>query len=150
MKEKKIAREARNKEKLANDDWVMAEFYATWCPHCKRMQPVVEEFKKLMEGTLEVVQIDVDQEDALAEFYTIEGTPTFILFRKGEQLWRQSGELSRERLERAVNEFKSRLFHLSFDLGVQSPYPCQCGMGGYPVVGNQCVTNMSNLNFSHF
>ena len=44
----------------------------------------------------------------------------------------------------------SRLFHLSFDLGVQSPYPCQCGMGGYPVVGNQCVTNMSNLNFSHF
>ena len=27
MKEKKIAREARNKEKLANDDWVMAEFY---------------------------------------------------------------------------------------------------------------------------
>ncbi|WP_077153382.1 thioredoxin family protein [Bacteroides bouchesdurhonensis] len=107
MKEKKIAREARNKEKLANDDWVMAEFYATWCPHCKRMQPVVEEFKKLMEGTLEVVQIDVDQEDALAEFYTIEGTPTFILFRKGEQLWRQSGELSLERLERAVKEFKS-------------------------------------------
>ena len=107
MKEKKIAREARNKEKLANDDWVMAEFYATWCPHCKRMQPVVEEFKKLMEGTLEVVQLDVDQEDALAEFYTIEGTPTFILFRKGEQLWRQSGELSLERLERAVKEFKS-------------------------------------------
>ncbi|GCB33999.1 thioredoxin [Bacteroides faecalis] len=107
MKEKKIAREARNKEKLANDDWVMAEFYATWCPHCRRMQPVVEEFKKLMEGTLEVVQIDVDQEDALADFYTIEGTPTFILFRKGEQLWRQSGELSLERLERAVKEFKS-------------------------------------------
>ena len=32
MKEKKIAREARNKEKLAGDDWVRAEFYATWCP----------------------------------------------------------------------------------------------------------------------
>ena len=32
MKEKKIAREERNQEKLANGDWVMAEFYATWCP----------------------------------------------------------------------------------------------------------------------
>ena len=60
----KEARQNGTGKKLATADWVMAEFYATWCPHCKRMQPVVEEFKKLMEGTLEVVQIDIDQEDA--------------------------------------------------------------------------------------
>ena len=36
MEEKKIARENRNEEKLSHGDWVMAEFYATWCPHCKR------------------------------------------------------------------------------------------------------------------
>ena len=107
MKEKKVAREERNQEKLANADWVMAEFYATWCPHCQRMKPVVEEFKKLMEGTIEVVEVDVDQETALTDFYTIEATPTFILFRKGQQLWRQSGELTLERLERAVKGFKS-------------------------------------------
>jgi thioredoxin 1 len=107
MKEKKIAREERNQEKLANGDWVMAEFYATWCPHCQRMKPVVEEFKKLMEGTLEVVLVDIDQEPALIDFYTVESTPTFILFRKGQQLWRQSGELPLERLERAVKGFKS-------------------------------------------
>ena len=107
MEEKKIAREARNKEKLAGDDWVMAEFYATWCPHCKRMEPLVKEFKREMEGIVEVVQVDVDEESELANFYTIESTPTFILLRKGEQLWRQSGELSLERLGRAVKEFKS-------------------------------------------
>lgn len=107
MEEKREAREAMNKEKLANGDWVMAEFYATWCPHCQRMRPVVEEFKKLMEGTLEVVEVDVDREPALTDFYTVDSTPTFILFRKGQQLWRQSGELTLERLERAVKGFKS-------------------------------------------
>ena len=107
MKEKKIARDTRNREKLAGDDWVMAEFYATWCPHCQRMQPLIKEFKKEMEGIVEVVQVDVDEESDLANFYTIESTPTFILFRKGEQLWRQSGELRLERLGRAVKEFKS-------------------------------------------
>ena len=107
MEEKKETREERNREELTNADWIMAEFYATWCPHCKRMQPVVEEFKKLMEGTLEVVQIDIDQEDALANFYTIESVPTFILMREGEQLWRQSGELDLERLKKAVKDFKS-------------------------------------------
>ena len=106
MKEKKMAREERNREKLANNEWVMAEFYATWCPHCQRMKPVVEEFRKLMEGTLEVVEVDIEQEAALADFYSIEVTPTFILLRKGEQLWRQSGELTLERLERAVKAFK--------------------------------------------
>lgn len=105
MKEKEIAREERNEEKLSNGDWVMAEFYATWCPHCQRMYPIVEEFKKRMKGTLDVVQVDVDQESALADFYTIEGTPTFILLRKGEQLWRQSGEMSLERLENVVKEY---------------------------------------------
>ena len=83
MEEKKIARENRNEEKLSHGDWVMAEFYATWCPHCKRMHPVVKQFKKMMEGILEVVEVDVDQENALSEFYTIESTPTFILMRKG-------------------------------------------------------------------
>ena len=106
MKEKKIARDTRNREKLAGDDWVMAEFYATLCPHCQRMKPVVEEFKKLMVGTLEVVEVDIDQEPALTDFYTVESTPTFILFRKGQQLWRQSGELPLERLEKAVKGFK--------------------------------------------
>ncbi len=105
MEEKKEAREERNKEKLANADWVMAEFYATWCPHCQRMQPIVEEFKKSMKGVLEVVQVDVDQENTLSDFYTIETVPTFILMRKGEQLWRQSGELTLKRLEKAVKDF---------------------------------------------
>lgn len=105
MKEKEIAREERNEEKISKGDWVMAEFYATWCPHCQRMHPVVEELKKRMKGTLEVVQVDVDQESALADFYTIESTPTFILLRKGEQLWRQSGEMSLERLENVVKEY---------------------------------------------
>ncbi len=105
MEEKKIAREERNREKMAKGDLVMAEFYATWCPHCRRMQPIVEEFKRLTEGRLRVVQIDIDQESDLANFYTVDSTPTFILFRNGEELWRQSGEMSLERLERVVKEY---------------------------------------------
>ena len=107
MKEKKEARENRNKEKMENDAWVMAEFYATWCPHCQKMKPIVSEFKKLMQGQVEMVEVDIDQEKPLAELYTIETYPTFILMRKGEQLWRQSGELSLDRLLKAVKDFKN-------------------------------------------
>lgn len=107
MEEKKLAREESNQEQLVASDWVMAEFYATWCPHCRRMQPVIEGFKKEMEGTLKVVQVDIDQESDLADFYSVEVYPTFILLRRGEQLWRHSGELDLEKLEKAVKEFKT-------------------------------------------
>ncbi len=85
----------------------MAEFYATWCPHCKRMHPIVEEFKKSTDGIVEVIQIDVDQEEALADLYTIDTVPTFILMKGGEQLWKQSGELTLRKLEKVVRDFKS-------------------------------------------
>lgn len=107
MDEKKEAREMRSEDKLTNGEWVMAEFYASWCPHCQRMMPIVKEFKKSMEGTLEVVQIDIDQEKQLADNFNIETIPTFILMRQGEQIWRQSGEMPLERLLEEVKKHKS-------------------------------------------
>ena len=105
MKEKKVVREERNKEKLTSGDWVMAEFYSIHSLKSSHMHAVIDEFKKLMGGKVEVVQVNVDEEKTLAEFYTIVHIPTYIFLRKGEQLWRQTGELGLDRLEKAVKEF---------------------------------------------
>ena len=95
MKEKKVVREERNKEKLTSGDWVMAEFYSIHSLKSSRMHAVIDEFKKLMGGKVEVVQVNVDEEKTLAEFYTIVHIPTYIFLRKGEQLWRQTGAFIR-------------------------------------------------------
>ena len=105
MKEKKVVREEQNKEKLTSGDWVTSEFYSIHSLKSSRMHAVIDEFKKLMGGKVEVVQVNVDEEKTLAEFYTIVHIPTYIFLRKGEQLWRQTGELGLDRLEKAVKEF---------------------------------------------
>lgn len=79
----------------------MAEFYADWCPHCQKMVPIVRS-SRLEKGKLEVVQINIEEESALADLYTVESIPTFILLRKGEALWRQSGEMNLDRLRKVV------------------------------------------------
>ena len=86
MKEKELNREERNKTVMETGALVMAEFYADWCPHCQKMMPIVKE------------------ESALADLYTVESIPTFILLRKGEALWRQSGEMSLDRLRKVVED----------------------------------------------
>lgn len=75
---------------------VLVEFYATWCPHCKAMQPVVEQLGEMLEGTVKIIQLDVDINEDASDAEHITGTPTFILYKDGHEVWRQSGEMSGE------------------------------------------------------
>lgn len=72
---------------------VVVEFYATWCPHCQRMMPVVEEIKELLDGQAEIYPLDIDQNAEVSEEQGVESTPTFIIYRNGREMWRQSGEM---------------------------------------------------------
>lgn len=60
---------------------VLIEFYASWCPHCQRMMPVVAQVKELLAGTAEVYQLDIDANQEAAEAAGAESIPTFIVSR---------------------------------------------------------------------
>lgn len=72
---------------------VLVEFYATWCPHCRRMMPVIEEIKELLADKVDVYQFDIDENQEIADFENVRSTPTFIIYKNGKQAWRESGEL---------------------------------------------------------
>ena len=40
---------------------VLVEFFATWCPHCQRMMPIVAQIKELLDYQAEVHQFDIDR-----------------------------------------------------------------------------------------
>lgn len=72
---------------------VMVEFFATWCPHCQRMMPVVEQIKELLDGRADVYQFDIDKNQEAADSLNVESLPTFIVYRDGKEVWRHSGEM---------------------------------------------------------
>lgn len=84
---------------------VLVEFYASWCPHCSRMMPVVEQLKELLKDSVPVYQFDIDKEKAKANEADIQSLPTFIIYRNGVQVWRQSGEMDGEALLARVQSF---------------------------------------------
>lgn len=71
----------------------LVEFFATWCPHCQKMMPIVAQVKELLAGQADVVQLDIDQNQAAAQEAGVSGVPTFILYKNGQEIWRHSGEI---------------------------------------------------------
>lgn len=84
---------------------VLMEFYASWCPHCQRMMPIVEQVKELLEGTATVVQLDIDENRESADAANVQSIPTFIVYKDGKEQWRHSGEIPGEALVTKVQEF---------------------------------------------
>lgn len=78
---------------------VMAQFYADWCGPCRAVEPVVADLTEELDGRARVVRLNVDEQQGLAASYNVRGIPTFVVFRNGKEVARQSGAISKARMK---------------------------------------------------
>ncbi|MDT7798694.1 MAG: thioredoxin 1 [Actinomycetota bacterium] len=90
-------------EVLGGDVPVLVEFWATWCPPCRMIAPVLAELARERAGTLAVRKINSDENPETTRSYQVMSLPTMILFRGGEPVLTIVGALPKARLEERLD-----------------------------------------------
>lgn len=82
----------------------LIDFHATWCGPCKAMAPILQETKQALGDQVQIIKIDVDKNQGLAQALGVQGVPTLVLYRNGELIWRQSGVVPKHQLVEVVKK----------------------------------------------
>jgi thioredoxin 1 len=91
-------------ETLASELPLLVDFWASWCPPCKMVEPLLEQLADEYEGRIQVCKLHVDRNPKSRDQYQILGVPTFAVFRDGELVARRTGAQSRRQLESLIGE----------------------------------------------
>ena len=82
----------------------LVDFFATWCGPCKMQSPILEQVKNALGDAVNIIKVDIDRNQALAQQYRVMSVPTLIVFKDGEALWRGYGVHQAEQLESKLRE----------------------------------------------
>jgi protein disulfide-isomerase A1 len=91
-----VATDSNFDELLSSNPYVMVEFYAPWCGHCKRLQPEYEKAAQIVGDRAVLAKLDATTEKNSASKYDIQGYPTVLWFEYGKMKEEYEGGRSAE------------------------------------------------------
>lgn len=78
------------KKSLKRHTYVIALFYASWCPFCIKFLPIFEKYAEKSQQMFLIVQ---DDEESIADKYSVKVYPSVLFFENGEIADRLDGVL---------------------------------------------------------
>jgi len=83
---------------------VLIDFYADWCMPCLMMAPVIEDIARKFKGKIKFGNVNIENNQELAQKFRIVSLPTFMLFKDGKQADQFVGSRSIEDFEEKLKE----------------------------------------------
>ena len=89
---------------LRADKPVLVDFWAQWCPYCRRIAPAFDKVGEQYADTLITGKINYDEEPQLIQRFGIDTIPTLLLFKNGEVIGSVVAPGSKAAIETFIQE----------------------------------------------
>src|SRR5204863_7775720 len=89
------------KEVIQAAEPVLVDFWASWCPPCRAMNPVVEALAR----DFKVCKVNVDTNQELAGRYRVSSIPAFLIFQGGRVVAQHVGVTPEATLRAELQQF---------------------------------------------
>ena len=83
---------------------VLIDFYTEWNEQSVSMHEIIRDVAAALGDKAKVIKIDVDKNQELADALRIKGVPTLMIYKSGQMIWRQAGELDANSIIAMVQE----------------------------------------------
>ncbi len=83
---------------------VVVDFWAPWCGPCRMMSPAIDALAGVYAGRVSFVNVNVDQETALAGAFGVAGIPALMFYHQGSPKEMINGLRSIEEVKAWIDE----------------------------------------------
>jgi thioredoxin len=87
---------------------VFIDFYAPWCAPCQIMVPALDSMKTEMKDSVYIVKINADENLGLMKELNFNNLPYIMMYKNGENIFRQDGFMSRNDMQAAIRKAYSK------------------------------------------
>jgi thioredoxin 1 len=87
---------------LQAEQMVMVNFFSDKSPACQIFEPELAAVGQEYQSRVTFARVDVDNNTELTQQYNVEGIPTLIFFKDGQEINRIKGIVMRDKLRRQV------------------------------------------------